>query len=347
MSTKATKGSFNEIKQELVDLPNNVFTILFPGNLKMLSSINKHLVANVDWTAFSEENLEKLKNGISLTLLKKIAALKNATAYKHQNIEQKNKKADVIKFLTDRTVVVTVRGAISKQLRKTVWEEYLDKTKYEDKCWCCQRTVINRDHFQSGHIVAVAKGGESTISNLRPICDGCNQDMKDQNMFDYMIACGYELRPMQPKEISPQPKELVPAPKEIVSQSKEIVSQSKDIVSQSKDIVSQSKDIGAQLKEIVAGPKEPSPQTTFPIPLTSTLPDRDFPLIDFSHSAEIDILRNEIKKELSDLRTEIRKELDAIHGRLARLEEFTASKTDQKVQPGPKLIDLLSGIDSY
>ncbi|NDG68463.1 MAG: hypothetical protein EB135_03170, partial [Proteobacteria bacterium] len=40
--------------------------------------------------------------------------------------------------------------------------------------------------FECGHIIAEAKGGETSLENLRPICSTCNKSMKTINMNDYI-----------------------------------------------------------------------------------------------------------------------------------------------------------------
>jgi hypothetical protein len=72
---------------------------------------------------------------------------------------------------------------ISKALRMAVWQEYIGIQ--EAYCYCCQRQKINPFRFQCGHNVAESKGGETTLENLRPVCDLCNQSMGTKNLEEF------------------------------------------------------------------------------------------------------------------------------------------------------------------
>lgn len=69
--------------------------------------------------------------------------------------------------------------------RKNCWNEYIGKDVGTTKCLCCQRTDISQLDFECGHVVAEAKGGSNSISNLRPICRSCNGSMGTENMREY------------------------------------------------------------------------------------------------------------------------------------------------------------------
>jgi hypothetical protein len=72
---------------------------------------------------------------------------------------------------------------ISKALRMAVWQEYIGIQ--EAYCYCCQRQKINPFRFQCGHNVAECKGGETTVENLRPVCDLCNSSMGTKNLEEF------------------------------------------------------------------------------------------------------------------------------------------------------------------
>ena len=72
---------------------------------------------------------------------------------------------------------------IEKQLRRKVWDaRHADMMKGE--CAVC-RTEIDYDTFVCGHRESRFYGGTTTLSNLRPVCVGCNQDMGVENMDSY------------------------------------------------------------------------------------------------------------------------------------------------------------------
>jgi len=75
---------------------------------------------------------------------------------------------------------------ISKPLRIKVWNTYIGEEIGKIKCLCCNTIDITQSIFECGHIIAEAKGGETSLENLRPICSTCNKSMKTINMNDYI-----------------------------------------------------------------------------------------------------------------------------------------------------------------
>lgn len=76
--------------------------------------------------------------------------------------------------------------AIPPQLRRKVWETYMKNPKgSEGPCFCC-KTNIHILQFECGHKVSYAKGGPTTLENLRPVCGSCNKSMGTKDMYDYM-----------------------------------------------------------------------------------------------------------------------------------------------------------------
>jgi hypothetical protein len=76
------------------------------------------------------------------------------------------------------------KAPIPKALREQVWATYIGNT-FEGKCmvtWCKNRITVF--DFQSGHNIPEAKGGPTTLENLRPICSRCNTSMGSQYTFD-------------------------------------------------------------------------------------------------------------------------------------------------------------------
>jgi len=68
---------------------------------------------------------------------------------------------------------------VTKSLRKRVWEKCEN-----GKCLICQES-IDKDNFEAGHIVARAKGGQTELENLIPICFNCNRSMGTRNAYEY------------------------------------------------------------------------------------------------------------------------------------------------------------------
>jgi len=74
---------------------------------------------------------------------------------------------------------------IPATIKRLVWNKYIGEEIGKSKCTCCFITDITQLSFNCGHIIAEANGGETTVSNLKPICQNCNSSMgtKDMNKF--------------------------------------------------------------------------------------------------------------------------------------------------------------------
>ena len=46
--------------------------------------------------------------------------------------------------------------------------------------------ICQLDPFHIGHVISEKNGGTLDISNLRPICSGCNSSMKCTNMREFI-----------------------------------------------------------------------------------------------------------------------------------------------------------------
>lgn len=75
------------------------------------------------------------------------------------------------------------RIALPAKIRLECWEMENGKS-LEGKCWCCS-APLGFQEFEAGHLVAVAKGGKNTLSNLKPVCKTCNNNCRTKNMIDY------------------------------------------------------------------------------------------------------------------------------------------------------------------
>ena len=61
------------------------------------------------------------------------------------------------------------------------------------KCYCCGTTIrLIPKNYECGHIRSIKNGGTDEISNLRPICFGCNRSMGTTHMKYYMAKYGYD-----------------------------------------------------------------------------------------------------------------------------------------------------------
>jgi len=75
---------------------------------------------------------------------------------------------------------------ISSTLKRLVWNKWIGEEIGKSKCTCCNVTSITQLSFNAGHIIAESNGGETIVSNLKPICQNCNSSMGTKNMIDFM-----------------------------------------------------------------------------------------------------------------------------------------------------------------
>ncbi len=71
-------------------------------------------------------------------------------------------------------------------MKRLVWNKWIGEEIGKFKCLCCNVTDINQMSFNCGHIIAESKGGETILSNLKPICQNCNSSMGSLNMDEFM-----------------------------------------------------------------------------------------------------------------------------------------------------------------
>jgi hypothetical protein len=77
------------------------------------------------------------------------------------------------------------KKSISASLRQKVWNQHIGLSVGETLCKCCNTNIISQLRFHCGHVIAEACGGETTLENLRPICEKCNLSMGTQNLNDF------------------------------------------------------------------------------------------------------------------------------------------------------------------
>ena len=90
------------------------------------------------------------------------------------------------KVVKEPTAPKKKKKPISATIKKLVWNTHIGEEIGKAKCLCCNVTDITQMSFNCGHIVAEANGGETIVSNLKPICQNCNSSMGTKNMNDFM-----------------------------------------------------------------------------------------------------------------------------------------------------------------
>ena len=77
---------------------------------------------------------------------------------------------------------------IPSTVKKLVWNTNIGEEIGKTKCLCCKSTDITQMSFNCGHIIAEANGGNTIVSNLKPICQNCNSSMGTKNMNEFMLS---------------------------------------------------------------------------------------------------------------------------------------------------------------
>ena len=95
-----------------------------------------------------------------------------------------------MKETTNAPVQRSTKTAINKKLRLQVWNTWIGAEKGKVLCPLCSMTEIQQgdSNWHCGHVVPEAKGGECEVSNLRPICPGCNGSMSTKHMYDFALS---------------------------------------------------------------------------------------------------------------------------------------------------------------
>jgi 5-methylcytosine-specific restriction endonuclease McrA len=78
------------------------------------------------------------------------------------------------------------KKSIPSSVKKLVWNTNLGEELGKAKCYSCKSTDITQTSFHCGHVIAASKGGQSIVSNLKPICQNCNSSMGTTDMNEFM-----------------------------------------------------------------------------------------------------------------------------------------------------------------
>jgi len=119
---------------------------------------------------------------------KKLKVIKKEEEKKELLKKEEEKKLKVIKkeVNIDNNDKKKKKKTISSTIKKLVWNTNIGEDIGKSKCMCCKSTDITQMSFHCGHIVAESNGGETIVSNLKPICQNCNSSMGIKNMEEFM-----------------------------------------------------------------------------------------------------------------------------------------------------------------
>jgi hypothetical protein len=171
-----------EILRKLIELigdkEDKYYEEFYNNNLKEFDLINKYTFDGglTKFNNFKDINdfMNKIKNyewNDGNLLMNEIKTLLNK--------EIPNKKIK-------ETKAKTKKKPISATMKKLVWNTNIGESIGKAKCLCCNSTDITQLSFNCGHIVAEANGGDTIVSNLKPICQNCNSSMGTKNMEEFM-----------------------------------------------------------------------------------------------------------------------------------------------------------------
>ena len=80
------------------------------------------------------------------------------------------------------------KKSISSTIKKLVWNTNIGEEIGKTKCLCCKSTDITQMSFNCGHVISEHNGGETIVSNLKPICQNCNSSMGTKDMNEFMLS---------------------------------------------------------------------------------------------------------------------------------------------------------------
>ena len=169
-----------KILELIGDKDDNYYEQFYNNNLKdlMLNHIFNEGLHKYKFVPFSDINdfIKKIKDYECMITGKKL--MNEIKLVLEDNIkklpERKEKKPK------------TKKKHITSTIKKLVWNTNIGEEIGKSKCLCCKSTDITQLSFNCGHIIAESNGGDTIVSNLRPICQNCNSSMGTKNMNDFM-----------------------------------------------------------------------------------------------------------------------------------------------------------------
>jgi hypothetical protein len=142
-----------------------------------------------------EEYNHLIKNGRDLNDYVRLTASlhktkENLTFYKNKLLELNEKPTKTKKQPKEKSNEESKpkKKTISSTIKKLVWNTNIGEDIGKTKCLCCKSTDITQMSFNCGHVISEHNGGETIVSNLKPICQNCNSSMGTKNMNDFMLS---------------------------------------------------------------------------------------------------------------------------------------------------------------
>jgi hypothetical protein len=185
------------INQNVIIKPKlyqSIFNIIKYDNPNILN-----LILNLKINIYNIEKLFKIALEYSRTeiikmLIDKVDVHYNNNEFYNFLIQNRNKKllnmliekSDPLKLqlqdiFSQNIPIKYKKKSIPKSLRNNVWTKYIGDFFYGE-CYCCN-IQININTWECGHIISEKNGGNTVLTNLRPVCSQCNKSMGTENMF--------------------------------------------------------------------------------------------------------------------------------------------------------------------
>jgi hypothetical protein len=159
------------ITGQLNNIDNSIKIILLDFFEKLIIKYNKQDKI--------KEKLVKIKSS------KEIPKPKSPKEIKPTKVPNSLKQIEPI-LESESVKIKKKKKSISSTIKKLVWNTNIGEEKGKSKCLCCKSTEITQMSFHCGHIIAESNGGETIVSNLKPICQNCNSSMGSKNMNEFM-----------------------------------------------------------------------------------------------------------------------------------------------------------------
>ena len=172
---------FKKLLELIGDKDDNYYEEFYNNNLKdlMVKHTFNEGLCKYKFVSFSDINdfIKKIKDYEWIDGKK----LMNEIKFVLDNIKKlPEKKQKEIKSSKPK------KKPISSTIKKLVWNTNIGEEIGKSKCLCCKSTDITQLSFNCGHIIAETNGGNTIVSNLKPICQNCNSSMGTKNMNDFM-----------------------------------------------------------------------------------------------------------------------------------------------------------------
>jgi hypothetical protein len=164
------------------DISDFINKIKYTNSSEFYAELIDHLTMIKNLTENKEELVIQNQSCCNKTIMRLI---KDITSFKKKKNDDKNVNDEELKEVAKKKNKKK-KQAISSTLKRLVWNTHIGEEIGKSKCLCCNTTDITQLSFHCGHIIAEAMGGETNVSNLRPICQNCNSSMGTKNMNDFM-----------------------------------------------------------------------------------------------------------------------------------------------------------------